>query len=144
MKNLIIQNPDYTVVKRTSIKYSSLLNQVVCAGGMRPTSNNPKFAHPQNPVSINVPTSNANPVVNIPIVAPGFPNGFITVPIPNVPPPAPVTTIVSGTLPPPLPEIVKVTKHDGCTCKKCKEFFPYAEPNQEDGSLICYACRHGY
>lgn len=35
-------------------------------------------------------------------------------------------------------------KHsDGCACKKCKEYFPYAEPNQDDGSLICYACRHG-
>lgn len=30
---------------------------------------------------------------------------------------------------------------DGCTCKKCKEYFPYAEPNQEDGSLVCYGCR---
>lgn len=38
----------------------------------------------------------------------------------------------------------KKKKSDGCNCKKCKEFFPYAEPNQEDGTLICYACRHGY
>jgi hypothetical protein len=30
---------------------------------------------------------------------------------------------------------------DGCTCKKCKEFYQYAEPNQEDGTLICYSCR---
>jgi hypothetical protein len=30
---------------------------------------------------------------------------------------------------------------DGCTCKNCKEFYPYAEPNQEDGTLICYGCR---
>jgi hypothetical protein len=30
----------------------------------------------------------------------------------------------------------------GCFCKKCKDFFEYAEPNQEDCSLICYACRH--
>ena len=35
-------------------------------------------------------------------------------------------------------------KSEGCTCKKCKEFFEYAEPNQEDGTLICWACRHGY
>lgn len=35
-------------------------------------------------------------------------------------------------------------KSDGCSCKKCKEFFEYAEPNQEDGTLICWACRHGY
>lgn len=31
---------------------------------------------------------------------------------------------------------------DGCLCIKCKEFFPYAEPNQQDGSLICYGCRN--
>lgn len=30
---------------------------------------------------------------------------------------------------------------DGCICRKCQEFFPYAEPNQEDGSMICYGCR---
>jgi hypothetical protein len=30
---------------------------------------------------------------------------------------------------------------DGCTCKKCKEFYQFAEPNQEDGTLICYSCR---
>ena len=30
---------------------------------------------------------------------------------------------------------------DGCTCKKCREFYPYAEANQEDGSMVCYGCR---
>lgn len=30
---------------------------------------------------------------------------------------------------------------DGIACKICKEFFPYAEGNQEDGTLICYSCR---
>lgn len=30
---------------------------------------------------------------------------------------------------------------DGCECKNCKEFYPYAEPNQDDGTLICYGCR---
>ncbi len=30
---------------------------------------------------------------------------------------------------------------DGCICTKCHELFPYAEPNQPDGSLICYSCR---
>lgn len=43
---------------------------------------------------------------------------------------------------PPVEEIKE--KSDGCTCKKCREYFPYAEPNQDDGTLICYACRHGY
>lgn len=30
---------------------------------------------------------------------------------------------------------------DGCTCAKCKQYYPFAEPNQSDGSLICYSCR---
>lgn len=31
---------------------------------------------------------------------------------------------------------------DGMKCSLCGEFYPYAEPNQEDGeTLICYACR---
>ena len=43
-----------------------------------------------------------------------------------------------------VPVEEKKKKSDGCNCKKCKEFFEYAEPNQEDGTLICWACRHGY
>ena len=35
----------------------------------------------------------------------------------------------------------KISNKDGCTCKKCKEFYQYAEPNQDDGTLICYGCR---
>lgn len=30
---------------------------------------------------------------------------------------------------------------DGMSCKSCKEFYPMAEPNQSDGTLICYSCR---
>lgn len=30
---------------------------------------------------------------------------------------------------------------DGMRCQKCKTFYEYAEPNQEDGSMICYSCR---
>lgn len=30
---------------------------------------------------------------------------------------------------------------DGMSCTVCQEFYPMAEPNQENGSLICYACR---
>lgn len=56
--------------------------------------------------------------------------GWFTVPI-FYPEPAPVKE-------------KKKDDRDGCDCKKCKEFYPYAEPNQEDGTLICYACRHGY
>lgn len=32
-------------------------------------------------------------------------------------------------------------KLDGMACKICKEFFPFAEGNQPDGTLICYSCR---
>ncbi len=41
-------------------------------------------------------------------------------------------------------ESVKKINKDGCDCKKCKEFYPYAEPNQDDGTLICYQCRIGW
>lgn len=34
-----------------------------------------------------------------------------------------------------------VAKSDGEHCKACKQYYPYAEPNQPDGSLICYSCR---
>ena len=27
------------------------------------------------------------------------------------------------------------------TCPKCLEIYPYAVPNQKDGSFICYSCR---
>lgn len=30
---------------------------------------------------------------------------------------------------------------DGMPCKICKEFYQYAEANQPDETLICYACR---
>lgn len=35
----------------------------------------------------------------------------------------------------------KKTYENGCYCTQCGELFPYAEPNQADGSLICYSCR---
>ena len=34
-------------------------------------------------------------------------------------------------------------QRDGMDCAKCGNFYPYAEPNQEDGTMICYACRAG-
>lgn len=43
-----------------------------------------------------------------------------------------------------IPAVAKKENKDGCNCKKCKEFYPYAEPNQDDGTLVCYSCRHGY
>jgi hypothetical protein len=33
---------------------------------------------------------------------------------------------------------------NGCICKKCKELYPYSEPNESDGTFSCYGCRHGY
>lgn len=30
----------------------------------------------------------------------------------------------------------------GCHCRKCREYFPFAEPNQTDGSLVCWNCRN--
>jgi hypothetical protein len=30
---------------------------------------------------------------------------------------------------------------DGCACAHCGEFYFYAVPNQENGTLICFACR---
>lgn len=29
----------------------------------------------------------------------------------------------------------------GVRCKKCKDYNNYAEPNQDDGSYLCYSCR---
>lgn len=31
---------------------------------------------------------------------------------------------------------------DGMFCKKCQTFYDFAEANQEDGTLLCYSCRH--
>lgn len=33
------------------------------------------------------------------------------------------------------------TGEDGMICNRCKEFFPMAEPNQDDGTMRCYSCR---
>lgn len=30
---------------------------------------------------------------------------------------------------------------DGEFCSKCKEFYPFAEPNQSNMTLICYSCK---
>jgi hypothetical protein len=30
---------------------------------------------------------------------------------------------------------------DGMNCKICKEYFPYAVANQNNGSLVCYTCK---
>lgn len=43
------------------------------------------------------------------------------------------------------PVIVKRSskrKSNGCTCDKCGEIYPYAEPNQSDGTFKCWSCRN--
>jgi len=37
---------------------------------------------------------------------------------------------------------VIVRRSNGCTCKHCGEIYPYAEPNQRDGSFKCWSCRN--
>jgi hypothetical protein len=32
-------------------------------------------------------------------------------------------------------------KFDGMFCKKCNNFYEFADANQKDGSLVCYSCR---
>lgn len=31
---------------------------------------------------------------------------------------------------------------DGCFCTRCQEFFQYATPNQEGGTMLCWQCRN--
>lgn len=31
---------------------------------------------------------------------------------------------------------------DGCICCKCHEFYDFAAPNQENGTMICWSCRN--
>jgi hypothetical protein len=33
---------------------------------------------------------------------------------------------------------------DGCTCRKCDTFYPYADPPEDEKEFTCWACRHGY
>ena len=37
--------------------------------------------------------------------------------------------------------IKKKTYENGCFCVQCGELYPQAEPNQPDGTLICYSCK---
>lgn len=31
---------------------------------------------------------------------------------------------------------------DGFPCRRCRNFYEYAVPNREDGTLLCWSCRH--
>lgn len=33
-------------------------------------------------------------------------------------------------------------KLDGCICRKCKEFFPMAEADADDGMCTCWSCKN--
>jgi hypothetical protein len=37
--------------------------------------------------------------------------------------------------------MVAVQKPSGLNCKKCNEHFPFAAPNQPDGTMVCWSCR---
>lgn len=50
-----------------------------------------------------------------------------------------ITWVVSGG--PTVAVEKKKNEEDGCTCKRCRNFSPFAEANREDGSFICFGCR---
>lgn len=39
-------------------------------------------------------------------------------------------------------QIVKTLILDGYSCHLCNEFYAMSEPNQSDGTMICWNCRH--
>jgi hypothetical protein len=39
------------------------------------------------------------------------------------------------------PPQAKKDSSAGCTCKSCNDLYPQSEPNQDDGSFVCYGCR---
>lgn len=36
---------------------------------------------------------------------------------------------------------ITAVKYEGSTCTKCNDFARMAEPNQDDGTFMCYSCR---
>jgi hypothetical protein len=41
-------------------------------------------------------------------------------------------------------QIIKNNSATGCTCMKCGQINEYAEPNQSDGTFLCFTCKNGY
>jgi hypothetical protein len=39
---------------------------------------------------------------------------------------------------------IKNNSDDGCTCRNCGQYNEFAEPNQADGTFLCFACKNGY
>jgi hypothetical protein len=42
----------------------------------------------------------------------------------------------------PFDDLPSEIHSEGMNCEKCNEFYPYAVPNQKNGTLICYSCRN--
>jgi hypothetical protein len=55
--------------------------------------------------------------------------------------PESMTITIPSDIPLPEAKANKEYQDDGCKCKKCGDFYQYAVPNQQDGTLICYNCR---
>lgn len=68
-------------------------------------------------------------------------NGYITVPLSNWVMTTPSPTYIDHQLDLFTPEEKDTT--DGCTCPKCKEHYPYAQPLDKE-KFICWACKNGY
>lgn len=103
----------------------------------RPGSNKPKHQVQSNSQTTStgitfVPTSSGNTVT--------IPGPWMSVPVGKG-----LINSGSGNLPIIDLDVSLDEDRDGLNCTKCKEFYPYAEPNQEDKrTLICFACRNGY
>jgi hypothetical protein len=95
-----------------------------------------------DPVSVPAPNNSGNTWTFIPATNPTYttlPGGIVyTISIGNTI--VPINGDVTG----PAPVAIKKKDKAGCSCKKCKEFADMAEPNQDDGTFICWSCRHGY
>jgi hypothetical protein len=63
----------------------------------------------------------------------------------NIQPGQWITYNIQGVSCDPEPQLdLSIAKKDdqGHNCCKCREFFPYAVANRDDGTMMCYACRH--
>jgi hypothetical protein len=85
---------------------------------------------------VTAPTNANNPIQSVPVNNTIYINGI-----------QPTWTIqgqsTNGGLELDIPWEAVTEKSKGCSCKKCKEFNEYAEPNMPDKTFMCYACRHG-
>jgi len=94
---------------------------------------------PPNQASPQVPTPSNNwTITSVPgnqtWIVPVTTNQWIGVPF-----------VIPQTMPFEEPEATPEKKADknGCVCVRCQTFNEYAEPNQDDGTFMCYACRKG-